>query len=686
MINQGDTLASIAQAVWGDAKMWYLIADANGLDPSQELTPGDSLKIPNVVSSTHNDATTFKPYDPDAVIGDTTPSPKSPPPPKPKKKKCNKLASVAMVVVAVVVSFYTGFLATPVLGSIGGTVVGSVGGTIVGAMAGSAASQLTGKALGVVDSFSLRQVAATGITAGLTSGLDALATAGQLGRTGTTASNILKEGKAYSYAAQGAANYVGSQIGNRIAGLETSFSWRNMAASAIGAAVAGKVNGGSGLVSSTTRGLISAHASAAMRDKWFVGDKPDYAQVAADAFGNALADFVVDQGVQTKVREVMDQAGITNRNDRNEEAIENLVRKGHSVEKIVQVLKDREMREVLLTQVEVLKDGRLAYHNEWGASVFAAPEPAPIEASIDGIVTSAAPTALNPVARVVNQYGDPLVRAVSAVGEFAERYPEKAELYEIAAQGAYYVVAGPAAFIKDQVIDHTIGPIIDQAFDYAQSEVSRYYQENGVLKPQADLVAGGTLFVGAMAFGSIGKGVEFAKDFNSNRKVATDRIERDTPSGSPTEVEASTTVSNKITATRENIVSGLGETVQPHLKAISDFDADALVGFRGSLARGFKGPHKENAPFDPQNFDVDAFIVSDKIASQFGSKVKFRSGSVIDGLAKVQGAIDASLRQNPVFSGLRDESFTFRIFTHKEIQNLQTKPDAQYFFIKGSGQ
>ncbi|AIS14351.1 hemagglutinin [Pseudomonas chlororaphis subsp. aurantiaca] len=138
--------------------------------------------------------------------------------------------------------------------------------------------------------------------------------------------------------------------------------------------------------------------------------------------------------------------------------------------------------------------------------------------------------------------------------------------------------------------------------------------------------------------------------------------------------------------TRENIVGGLGETVQPHLKAIADFDADALVGFRGSLARGYKGPHKGNAPFDPQSFDVDAFIVSDKLASEFAGKVRFRSGAEIDGISSIQNAIDESLRRNPLFSGLRDESFTFRIFTQKEIQNLQAKPDAQYFFIKGNGQ
>lgn len=134
--------------------------------------------------------------------------------------------------------------------------------------------------------------------------------------------------------------------------------------------------------------------------------------------------------------------------------------------------------------------------------------------------------------------------------------------------------------------------------------------------------------------------------------------------------------------TREGIVGGLGEVVEPHLGTISKLDADALVGFRGSLARGFKGEHKGGAPFDPGNFDVDAFIVSDKLAGQFGSRVRFRSGAEIDGIAGVQSSIDASLRQSPVFGGLRQDPFTFRIYTQQEIMRLQAKPDAQTFFLK----
>jgi len=46
----GNTLQSIAQAVWGDSSLWYFIADANGLDAGANLATGQSLSIPNQVT------------------------------------------------------------------------------------------------------------------------------------------------------------------------------------------------------------------------------------------------------------------------------------------------------------------------------------------------------------------------------------------------------------------------------------------------------------------------------------------------------------------------------------------------------------------------------------------------------------------------------------------------------------
>jgi len=114
---------------------------------------------------------------------------------------------------------------------------------------------------------------------------------------------------------------------------------------------------------------------------------------------------------------------------------------------------------------------------------------------------------------------------------------------------------------------------------------------------------------------------------------------------------------------------------------VMKLDGGVLVGYRGSLAQGTKGPHKGNKPFDPSDFDVDAFIVSDKLAARFRQGTRFRSAWKIDELKSVQTAIDRSLRQNPNFSGLRPEKFTFKIVTKSEFTALRRDGD-MYVIIK----
>ena len=48
-VREGDTLESIAAQVWGDASLWYKLAEANGLTGSASLAAGMSLVIPNTV-------------------------------------------------------------------------------------------------------------------------------------------------------------------------------------------------------------------------------------------------------------------------------------------------------------------------------------------------------------------------------------------------------------------------------------------------------------------------------------------------------------------------------------------------------------------------------------------------------------------------------------------------------------
>ncbi|WP_256715658.1 contractile injection system protein, VgrG/Pvc8 family [Paenibacillus peoriae] len=133
--------------------------------------------------------------------------------------------------------------------------------------------------------------------------------------------------------------------------------------------------------------------------------------------------------------------------------------------------------------------------------------------------------------------------------------------------------------------------------------------------------------------------------------------------------------------TRIDIMNTVQATLSPAAKKIKELDPDAKVGYRGSLATGQKGSHKGNAPFDPTDFDIDAFIVSDKLASRFRIDDKWRSGAKIKEVEQLQRQADKILKES--LDGLRrvdkkgrPDKLTFRIFTQEEY-NQKIKAGTQ---------
>jgi len=131
--------------------------------------------------------------------------------------------------------------------------------------------------------------------------------------------------------------------------------------------------------------------------------------------------------------------------------------------------------------------------------------------------------------------------------------------------------------------------------------------------------------------------------------------------------------------TRESIINGLADVVEPQLDAIRKIDPNARVGFRGSLASGIKRAKNGNParPFDPSDFDVDMFIVSDMLRKGRGFQV---GPKPVRNIAK---DIDKRLRQLPGFEGLRGgkDKLQFRIWGSEELQKKALKGDSQIFFI-----
>ena len=318
VVNNGDTLQSIALAVWGDASMWFMIADMNGLNVSDKLTAGQVLTIPNKVTNIHNNSATFRPYSPGEAIGDTQPTIPSPPPPPKPKKKCGGIAQIVMIIVAVVVTIYTAGAASGLMAGLGSSAFGasaafsagaaamtsSVAAAAIGAAAGSAASQLAGKAMGAVDSFSWSQVGVSALTAGATAGVGAgigqLANNYSWAQTASNAISAVNNGTAGWTQAVGVGVYAGAvgygsnYISNQVFGSNQSFSWAALGSSIVGS-MAGASLGKSGAFNTLGKAaspyaysIAGASAAATIEDKWFGGARPEYLNVSMAAIANTV--------------------------------------------------------------------------------------------------------------------------------------------------------------------------------------------------------------------------------------------------------------------------------------------------------------------------------------------------------------------------------------------------------------
>ncbi|MDQ0072702.1 YD repeat-containing protein [Variovorax boronicumulans] len=324
-VSVGDTLQSIARGAYGDEGLWYLIADANGLSSNADLKSGQVLTIPTKVGAANN-ANSFKPYDPSKAVGDTNPHM-----PMPEanggKGGCGGIGQLIMIVIAVVVTIYTAGAAASAFGassaSLGATAgvtaasTATVGATFasgltalaggygavgvaaaaIGGAVGSIASQGVGIAIGAQDEFSWKNVALGAIGAGATAGIGSA-----LG--GPISSSVQGWDRFAQVAGRSAISSAVTQGIGVATGLQNKFSWRSVAASAVGAGVGAAVSGPASSIFGpsdfgqfATRfasGLAGGLTTAALR-----GGKISVTQVATDAFGNALGSSLAESFGQT---------------------------------------------------------------------------------------------------------------------------------------------------------------------------------------------------------------------------------------------------------------------------------------------------------------------------------------------------------------------------------------------------
>ena len=279
-----------------------MLADANGLQGDDALVAGSSLTVPEVKTSS-NDASTFKPYNPSEITGPTTPSlPYIAPP----DKGCGTIGMILMVAVAVIVSVVTYGAASTAMG-------GWIAGGLAGA-ASSAASQIVGNITGNLDGFSFKDIAIGAIGGAITGGVTSAMKGGAEGlKAATRFADLGKNGAAQlttlGRVTSGLVSYGANVVANKVMGRETNFSWKGVAASAVGSYAAAKLGGSlsslqggdasQGFWKDVGGGLVTG-ATTATVDRMFGLGKQDWARIAADAFGNALGNKIAMSMAEAK--------------------------------------------------------------------------------------------------------------------------------------------------------------------------------------------------------------------------------------------------------------------------------------------------------------------------------------------------------------------------------------------------
>lgn len=296
-VRTGDTLASIAQALWGDANLWYKLAAANGMSGNAALIEGQTLTLPTGVTKSGHSASTFKPYDPTDALGDLSPTTPKPP----KKPKCGVFGQILVAAIAIGVALIATAGAASALSSeafstvlgamTGGAAVTGVSagawiaGGVVGGAVGSMASQGFAVATGIQEKFSWKGVGLAAIAGGVGG---AIGGGGLFGETGLFGSGT---------AATAARAAVGSAVTQGIGvatGLQSKFDFAGVAAAGIGAGVGlevGKRIGGAGVGTFAASIAASAIANAATRSA-----------IEGNSFGDNLLAAIPDTIAQIAMR------------------------------------------------------------------------------------------------------------------------------------------------------------------------------------------------------------------------------------------------------------------------------------------------------------------------------------------------------------------------------------------------
>jgi YD repeat-containing protein len=270
-IRDGDTLQGIALQMYGNASLWFVIAEANGLSAGATLKAGTQILIPNTVQNGTITADNHKVYSEGDIVGSTLPNLKSPPPPS--HGGCGSiLAIIIVVVIAIVVAVVTagiggalvaslGISTTTTGGLIAAAAVYAVAGAVVAAI-GSIVQQGLFIALGYQEKFSWKQVAGAAVSGALSGAAAGLGAGAQLAAQAGKLTEVAAEYVKVASALLKVASVASQQL------IENGkiTSWTSLAAAGVGgyAQAAGSISAGANATNSLSSAAFKASATSAL--------------------------------------------------------------------------------------------------------------------------------------------------------------------------------------------------------------------------------------------------------------------------------------------------------------------------------------------------------------------------------------------------------------------------------------
>ncbi len=341
-LQAGDTLERVALQVYGDSSLWYLLADANGINDknaqvgsSGQLHLGQRLNIPPVATGQHQTHATHKVLNPNERLGIISATTSSlPPTPPPLPKKHNGFFSKLVVgIIAVVATVMTAGIVGALAGATieGGGGLFALGSAILGGTAattgvtlatgfaagfvGSIASQGVAKALGMQENVNFKGALISGLATAATSGLlhGLNQSASYSGAMKTLDELPMSKNFRISSAAQLMEQNALSQGINLTLQKHQHFDWEQLAAAGVIAGFMGGAMGrkldetlktvdhNTGILRSEVRSVVTAGVNAAVKGSHFSA-----LDVLGDHLGSAIGESLVDTQLSNEQPRLME--------------------------------------------------------------------------------------------------------------------------------------------------------------------------------------------------------------------------------------------------------------------------------------------------------------------------------------------------------------------------------------------